>query len=85
MERITEMIVKGDIVRVLAEGKFEGQVAEVLEVNQKMNYREYQLAVKWDGVSRPSWFGESEIELIQKEQSDVFNVFEAGFGLEQPG
>jgi hypothetical protein len=79
------MIVQGDVVRVLAEGKFQGQVVEVLEVNQKTNYTEYQLAVTWDGALRPSWFGENEIELVQKEQSDIFNVYESGFGIEHPG
>jgi len=74
------MIVQGDIVRVLAEGKFEGQVVEVLKVNLKTHYAEYQLGVTWDGTLRPSWFSENEIELVQSDQSDVFNVYEAGFG-----
>ena len=73
------MIVQGDIVRVLADGKFEGQVVEVLKVNLKTHYTEYQLAVIRDGTLRPSWFSENEIELVQSEQSDVFNVYEAGF------
>lgn len=58
----------GDIVQVTARGKFHAQEVEILEVERTQGkWRSYQLAVKWGGTLRPSYFREDEFERVTGE------------------
>ncbi len=59
---------KGMKARVLVEGKFKGQIVEILEyrARERRAKSTYRLATTWDGIPYPAWFSLDEIEIIRE-------------------
>jgi len=54
--------------RVLAEGQFHGQIAEVIKQDKHGNYK---LATKWnDDLPYPAWFSPNEVEIIEEQKQE---------------